>query len=162
MTDTIVTDYVLRKAKLDEVDYIVSMGERMHRESLFSHMNFDYEKTRKLIVAATDGNPHLFIGVIAHIPTEVPVGGLLAGISQTFFGYDSVANDFLVLLEPEHRGRCKRELCLVIDWYKTWAINAGAKRVYLSSSTGVNPEHTARLYEHCGFAQIGTLHEAGR
>lgn len=162
MTDTLVGQFVLRRALREEIDYLVSMAERAHAESLFSHMTFDPEKPRRIIAAAVRGHPTLFLAVIVRIDTEVPVGGMLASIQESYFGPDTIAIEMLTLLEPEYRGRCGRELKLLLDWYKTWAISEGAKRIYLSTTTGVLSKSAAHMYEHCGFAQIGTIHEAGR
>lgn len=152
------SEYIVRQVRLEEVSYLVSMGKRMHAESLFKDMEYDENKVYRMAHAAAEGFG--FFNVIVHMETEVPVGMLLAYVTMSFFGRDLVGNDLVLVVEPEHRGRCGHELKQLIGNYHIWAKHMGAKRVYLGSSTGIDPERTAKLFESCGFKQIGTLHEA--
>jgi len=154
------SDYTVRELKIDEVAYCTSMGRRMHDESAFRNMNFDEQKVAKLLFMAITNKDFLFAHVIIHEPTEVPVGGLLAGLSQTYFGSDFVSNDLMLMVEREHRGRCFDAVMRLTALYREWGIERGAKRIYLGTSTGIEPETTRRVLEACGFKQIGTLHEA--
>jgi GNAT superfamily N-acetyltransferase len=154
-----ITDYVVRVPGHEEIKYLVSMARRLHDNSKFRNMHFDDEQVEKLGHQALDTKT-MFIRIIEHVPTEVPIGMLLAYVSQSIFGRDLVANDIVLLVEEEHRGRCFDAVKYITAQYRDWAQTAGAKRIYLSTSTGVDPEAARKVYEACGFHQIGTLHEA--
>jgi hypothetical protein len=135
------------------------MGKRLHGESLFSNMDYNEESVAKLgHVAATDEN--FFFHTIVELPTDVPVGMLIGMLQTTFFGTDKIATDLLFFIEPEHRGQCAEAIQEITTRYSRWGFYKGAKRVYLVSSTGIEPERTEHAYEACGFRKIGTVHEA--
>ena len=154
------SDYTVRMVHRDEIDYMISMGSRLHKESAFRDMDYDYETIVPIVRSAVAGAPNLFFHCIVHVPTEVPVGMLLAVVMKSYFGKDYVANDMLLYVDREHRGLVGAELRELIDDYNMWARQRGAKRVYLSSSTTIDPDRTEKLFEACGFHKIGTLHEA--
>lgn len=153
------SDYRVRRPEMSEIKYLVSMGRRLHDNSAFRNMNYDEQQVEKLGYVALGTNT-MFLRVIEHVPTEVPIGLLLAHLQQSYFGSDLVANDMLLMIEEEHRGQCFDALRYLTAMYRDWAQTAGAKRVYLGTSTGVDPERARIALEKCGFHQIGTLHEA--
>jgi hypothetical protein len=152
--------YVVRAPDRTEIRYLVGIGRRLHDNSKFREMHYDEDRVMILGYTAMDNPNHMFLQVIEDTETEVPVGMLLAGLQQSYFGKDYVANDLLLVIEEEHRGRCMDALRRITALYREWALSRGAKRIYLSSSTGIDPEKTRAAFEACGFHQIGTLHEA--
>jgi len=150
---------MVRPVQQEEIPYLVSMGKRLHSESLFRSMDYHEEMVEKLgRFASADDN--FFFQVIVHIETDVPVGMLIGMMQSTFFGLDKIAADMLFFVEPEHRGQCNAALREITTHYRNWGFYRGAKRVYLITSTGIEPERTAKAYEACGFKQVGTVHEA--
>jgi hypothetical protein len=152
--------YIVRLARREEMRYLVSMGRRMHDNSKFRDMDYDEDKVAILGYTALDQPTRMFLMVIEDTETEVPVGVLLAGLTQSYFGSDYVANDLLILIEEEHRGRCGDALRRITALYREWASALGAKRIYIGTSSGIDPERACKALEACGFHQIGTLHEA--
>jgi hypothetical protein len=154
------TRYTVRFPRREEMRYLVSIGRRLHDNSKFRFMEYDEDRVMILGYTALDNPGHMFLMIIEDTEAEVPVGMLLAGLQQSYFGKDYVANDLLLLVEEEHRGRCMSALRRITALYREWAVERGARRVYLSTSTGVDPERTRVALEACGFHQIGTIHEA--
>lgn len=152
--------YVVRLPVRGEINYLVGIGRRLHDKSKFRDMEYDEHRVAILGYTAMDNPNHMFLMVIEDTQQEVPVGMLLAGIQQSYFGKDFVANDLLLVVEEEHRGRCMDALRRITALYREWALSRGAKRIYLSSSTGIDPDKTRAAFEACGFHQIGTVHEA--
>jgi hypothetical protein len=152
--------YIVRMSNRDEIRYLVSMGRRMHDNSKFRDMDYDEDKVAILGFAALDQPKRMFLMVIDDTEQDVPVGILLAGLSQSYFGSDYVANDLLLVIEEEHRGRCGDALRRITALYREWASEHGAKRIYIGTSSGIDPEHACKALEACGFHMIGTLHEA--
>lgn len=123
-------------------------------------MRYDEAHVMQIGYTALEGPSPLFLQAIIHIETEIPVGFLLACVTCSFFGPDLVANDLVLCIEPEYRGKCGMAIKQLTERYKNWARGVGAKRIYLATSTGIEPEHTRLAYEACGFHVIGTIHEA--
>jgi hypothetical protein len=136
------------------------MGKRLHEESLFRDMEYSEDAVTALGHVAREDTEHYFLHVIVDVEQEVPVGMLLAMLTPTYFGGDRIANDLLLMIEPAHRGHCGSALKEITSRYRNWGFHKGAKRVYLASTTGIEPERTRDIYEVCGFHQVGTIHEA--
>lgn len=66
-----------------------------------------------------------------------------------------VARDLLVWVAPKHRGGTT--FIRMIRAMEAWATQAGLFKIYLSQSTGVEVEKTARLYEKLGYSVSGFL-----
>ena len=152
--------YQVRLPRREEMRYLVGIGRRLHDNSKFRDMEYNEDRVMILGYTAMDHPQHMFLMIIEDTETEVPVGFLLAGLQQSFFGKDFVANDLTLVVEDEHRGRCMDALRRITALYREWALERGAKRIYLGTSTGVDPERTRAVFEACGFQQVGTLHEA--
>lgn len=154
------SEYTVRHARQDEVRYLVNMAARMHEESLFKGMDFDHEQMTHVLEAAVDRGPVLFLQIIEHVPTEVPVGALLACVQRSFFGKDMIATDLGLIVEREYRGRCGKQVKQLLENYRAWAKSCNAKRIYAGTTTGIEAEKTETVLELCGFHRIGTIHEA--
>jgi len=153
------TVQVVRPVHRDEVPYMVGMGKRLHAESMFSHMDYNEDELIGFVQQAMQ-SPYTFFWCIVDQEQEVPIGMLLATIQKSYFGKDFVANDLVIMVEKEHRGSCGSALASIINEYKQWAFKSGAKRVYLGTSTGIDPENAEALYKRVGFSKIGVLYEA--
>jgi hypothetical protein len=153
------TVQTIRPVNVEEIPYMVGMGKRMYLESKFSHMDYDEDMLIGFVQEVIK-SPYTFFWVIVDQENEVPIGMLFASIQKSFFGKDFVANDLVMMVEKEHRGSCGSALASLIKEYKRWAFRLGAKRVYLGTSTGIDPEATEELYRRVGFSKIGALYEA--
>src|SRR5262245_27482452 len=121
-------------------------------------MRYDEQRCANIARWARERNHGLWMHVIdsgGHV-----VGFLLAQVWESFFGPDKVCNDLILVLDKEHRGRAFIAIQELVEQYHKWARENGAMRVYLSTTTGIEPEETAKFYEVLGFRQIGTIHEA--
>lgn len=151
--------YEVREALEIELPALVELGEKWHQESAFRHMDYNVNIIRGLLHAALSSSD-LFLHVIVEKSSGKIVGGMLAALQRTFFGNDRVANDMMLGIDKEHRGKCINALVVIVNKYREWAVDNGALRIYLGTSTGVDPEKTEKTFEMLGFRRIGTLHEA--
>lgn len=151
--------YKVREGREDDIPTLIQLGERLHQESAFKHMDYNYVKVATLLMMGIKGQNGLFLRVITN-GEDKPVGMLGGQVTTSYFGHDSVANDMSLSIDPPHRGRCFVAIQEVVSQYHKWARENGAKRIYLSTSTGIEAENTAKLYETLGFRKIGTIHEA--
>lgn len=138
---------------------MASMGERLHKESLFSHMDYD-EETFITFLRTMMQSPYGFFWCIVDQEQDIPIGMLLATLQKTYFGKDFIATDLILVVDKERRGTCGTAFVSLVNEYKQWAFKMGAKRVYLGSSSGVDPEATENILERAGFHKVGSIHEA--
>lgn len=150
--------YRVRDATDKDVIEVVTIGMEVHKESAFSHMKFNPGKCEALMLDAIAGAHGMWMQVIEY--QERVVGMFVAQVVETYFGYDRVAHDLILAVTKEHRGKCFIAIQEITSNYHKWARENGAKRVFLSTSTGIRPQEIAALYETLGFRQIGTIHEA--
>ena len=150
--------YTVRDAKDIEVFKLVEISEAVLKESpTYTHLAFDKEKSANYIYSAIMKHDGWFLRVIADENNEI-VGGLLGCMETTVFGPDKIAYDVTVMMEIEHRGRCVRQLVQVVQEFKQWGIDNGAKLIKLGVSSGINIEKASMFFEHMGFERIGALH----
>lgn len=158
MTNGHIPKYIVRQTRPEEIPHLIEMGRKLHGSSLFKDMDYDVDHTFSICNAALNYPDKFFFNVIA--VDDVPVGMLLAAMNVTFFGKDVVANDLLLFIEEEHRHMCGEALQEITRRYKHWATHYNARRIYLATTTGIEPERTREVFEKCGFHQVGTIHEA--
>lgn len=151
--------YTVRNAKLEDAKALAGLGKVLHAESAFAHMNFETVMVERFLHYAMTQENNWWVQVIVG-DDDVPVGGMVAEIVTTFFGEDCIAEDRTLMIAPEHRTKCSSALTLLVSNYFVWASSKGAKRIFLATSTGVDPEKTEKVYEALGFHKVGTIHEA--
>lgn len=150
--------YLVRDALPMEVFRLVEISEKVLSESTYAHMKFDKEKTANYIFDGIKKRDGWFLRVIVNEDRNEIVGGLLCICEPTLFGPDKVAYDITIMMDEEHRGRCVRQLVQVVDEYKSWAIEQGAKLIKLGVSSGINIDKASLFFEQLGFKRIGAMH----
>lgn len=138
----------------DIVD-IVSMGTRMHKESIYQ--NISWNSTKVLDLAARVASSPMGLLLIAYDDSDgTPVGFFGAMINEHWASDDLVAHDFALYVVPENRG--SRLGLNMIKMYNQWANANGAKIAMLGASTGIDGDRVSKLFEHVGFNNIGGLY----
>ena len=142
---------IIRDATLLDAEALLKMGELMHHESpRFNKFTFDKEKAANLIqhLIAIDN------GIIVVAEHEGSLVGMIGGmVCEQFFSKDLYACDFVVFIEPEHRG-CSAVIRM-IKLFEQRAKDLGAKEISLGISTEIHAERTANLYEKLGYKRSG-------
>jgi hypothetical protein len=150
--------YTVRDAKDSEVFELVDISKLVLAESpTYANMTFDAEKSANYIYGAIAKHDGWFLRVIADENNRI-VGGLLGCMETTVFGPDKIAYDVTIMMETAHRGRCVKQLIQVIQEFKQWGIDNGAKLIKLGVSSGINIEKASMFFEHMGFGCIGAIH----
>jgi GNAT superfamily N-acetyltransferase len=94
-------------------------------------------------------NSQMLFGVIA------PKRGCMIGlVSANWYDDRLIAYEQMLYVTPEARGRSMLAPRLV-GTFVSQARNLGAHEVHVGSSTGIQDERTARLYEVMGFKRSG-------
>ena len=87
---------------------------------------------------------------------EVLLGTIILSVGPLWYAPKVlVARDLLVWVAPEHRGGST--FIRMIRAMEAWARNVGIAKIYLSQSTGIEVDKTARLYEKLGYSVSGFL-----
>lgn len=145
----------VEKALIDDVRALVDLGAQMHNESTYAPYSFSESKIEALLHAGIHEFGGVFLRIVRH--NDEIIGGMLGLVSNFWFSdEDTIANDLALFVRPDKRGVIASKL--LIGEFRQWAREQGAKELALSITTGVHPERTARLFEHCGVPQIGTVH----
>lgn len=144
---------MIRHATTADIPAMLSLGRAMHAESpQFRAYSWSDSKMAALIeglIQHQDG-----LAVVATDGGRV-VGGVLGIITEQFFSYDRLAQDYAIFVEPGRRGaHVGREL---VEAFKTWARHMKVPAV-LGVSTGIKVEATCQLLESCGFERFGYLY----
>lgn len=139
----------IRPATLDDLPRILDLGEMLHKESpRWSRITFSRaraESTLRLLL--TDPNGVIFVAE----RDGVVVGGIAGVTEQHWASDDLVAHEMSLFMAPDARGGMSaiRLICSL----RAWAKLRGAKWLHAGTSTGLDPERTAGLYERLGFTR---------
>ncbi|MFM9434609.1 GNAT superfamily N-acetyltransferase [Janthinobacterium sp. CG_23.3] len=149
----------IRVATLDDLPRILDLGELLHKESpRWSRLTFNRDKAaafmRMLLTSES--------GVVFVAERDGVVVGGIAGYAEAHWASDDVlANEVSFFMDPGARGSMAptRLICAL----RAWGEIRGAKWLHAGTSTGLDPERTAGLYERLGFTRcaIGLKVEYG-
>lgn len=151
---------MIRPATLDDLPRILELGELMHNESpRWSKLAFNRAR-------AADFLARLILEDWGAVFVAEQAGEIIGGIAGTALPHwssdDVLAQESVFFMAPGARGgmtavRLVRKL-------KDWGEQAGAVWIDAGTSTGIDPERTAGLYEMAGFSRcsIGLEHQYGK
>lgn len=139
----------IRVATLDDLPRILDLGELLHRESpRWSRLRFSRERAAECMRRCIeDARGVIFV---AERNGEV-VGGIAGWAEQHWASEDVVAQEVSFFMTPGARGSmaATRLICAL----RAWAEMRGAVWLQAGTSTGLDPERTAGLYERLGFSR---------
>lgn len=128
---------------------ILSLAEMQVKETL-PHITFDLEVTRQTFWESVDrADPTIFV---VEDKGEV-IGYLMALMRPYAMARGVFASQEVIYVRPCNRG--SRAAALLIKGFLAWADIIGAREVYMGIANGYQPDRTARLFEHFGFALVG-------
>ncbi len=137
-----------RHIVLDDHPKLVEMARAMHAESpRYRDRSFAEEKARNIINMLTLG-----LGGSAGFVVEGDgkIIGMIGGaVVEDFFGYDKYVTDFVLYVDPAHRGGWAAPRLIRI--FEKWAWENHAIEICLGVSTGIHMEDTVGLYERLGY-----------
>lgn len=139
----------IRPATLNDLPRILELGELLHLESpRWSRLTFNKAKAAHFI-ARLILEPD---GVVFVAERDGVVVGGIAGIATPHWSSDDVvAQEVSLFMAPEARGSmaAPRLVCAL----QAWGDIRRAKWLQAGTSTGLDPERTAGLYERLGFSR---------
>lgn len=139
----------IRAATLDDLPRILDLGELMHNES---------PRWRKLAfnrARAADFLARLILSDWGAVFLAEQSGQVLGGIAGTALPHwcsdDVLAQEIVFFMTPEARGGMSA--VRLVRKFKEWGAERGAVWAEAGTSTGLDPERTAGLYELAGFSR---------
>lgn len=143
---------IVREMTESDIPVLVKIGSQAHLESEYRTMTFSSEKCERLGQAMYSlENLKCFV---VERDGEI-IGFLMASVDEGYFTDEKTTSDLLVYVKPEWRG--SRAFYLLITEYIAWAKEQDAKLIFLSNSTGYEPEKIGKLYERLGFHRVGGI-----
>lgn len=137
----------IRNATLDDVPRILELGAALHAESpRWARIPFIPERAAVLITNLIQSDDGVIFVVESH---GIVIGGICGIIEHHWASDARIAHELSFFLDKEHRGGTAA--CRLIEALKAWAKMKHVAWLHAGTSTGVNPELTAKLYERMGF-----------
>jgi GNAT superfamily N-acetyltransferase len=127
----------------------IALAREMHGESEERDGNFNPEKLRSLVCMKD-----VFCAMSRNADGEY-IGFFIGSLNSNFWGNDVTADDMAIFVKPSCRGSSAG--VRLIQAFEKWAIENGAKRIYLAQATGVAVDKTTRLFEKLGYQIVGSV-----
>ena len=139
----------IRPATMDDLPRIIELGELLHHESpRWARLSFSR-------VRAADFISRLILNDWGCVFVAEKDGVIVGGIAGTALPHwssdDILGQEASFFMLPEARG--SMAAVRLISALVAWGEMRGAKWMHAGSSTGLDPERTAGLYERLGFSR---------
>lgn len=145
----------IRPGRSEDIEQLVKMGERMHKESAYAFLPFNHEKVRRLMLSYI-ADHETQCGLVAE-EGDVVVGMFAGFLTDYFFNDEKVACDMVLYVDREYRG--SSAAVRLIRAFCDWASERGAAEICLGVSTAINTEVTGRFYQKMGFNTMGAIYK---
>lgn len=139
----------IRQATAADLPRILELGAQLHAESpRWSRIPFSVDRAGRTMANLLDSPD----GTVFVSEADGQVTGGIAGMIQQHWASDAiVAHEVSFFISKDCRGGMAA--CRLICALDAWAQIRGAAWLSVGTSTGVDPELTARLYESLGFTR---------
>lgn len=146
---------LVRPARYEDVAELLEMGVRMHRESAYDFLPFDYQKMSQLATDYID-QPETKCLLVAENSGNI-VGMFVGYLADYFFCNEVLACDMVLFVDREYRGGSAA--VKLIRAFQNWASERGAREICLATSTNINAESVGRFYERMQFVHVGGIYK---
>lgn len=144
---------MIRRATPDDFQRLADLGALMHAESP-RFRDFTYQPARVLEMLAWLTNSPQGLVLVADMPFEGVIGGIMA-MAVPHYACDLVqASDMAFFVHPEFRGGTAA--ARLVHGYLDWAREMGAEPS-IGVNTGVQPQRTGRLLAALGAVPTGSV-----
>ena len=142
---------MIRLFNEEDFPELLRLGKMMHEESNFRTLDFIDSKLIEIGKRCIN-TPNDYLGILNENNGEI--NGMFIGyITPFFFSDQKIATDFVLFINPEHRGGTLA-IRFILE-YEKWAKENNAKQIKLGIYTGVNEYRTSELYKHLGYKHSG-------
>jgi len=134
---------------MDDIPRLLELGRQLHQESpRWSRLSFNRDRAQAML-ARLIGSTSSVVFVAER--AGVVVGGIAGVVEQHWSSDDLVAHEVSLFIEPDARGGYLATKLIVA--LTEWGRLRGAVWLHAGTSTGLDPERTAGLYEALGFTR---------
>jgi ribosomal protein S18 acetylase RimI-like enzyme len=146
----------VREGVSADITPMVTMGKRMHEESVFAKFNWNDAKVTQFGKLAVSRDDTCFY--VAEVD-GVRAGMIIGALVPYYFGDDLQLGEYLWYVAPEYRGTSAgiRLVKKFIEFGKAHDV----KEVCMGVSTGITPDTTGKLLQRLGFDSIGGIFKYG-
>lgn len=142
---------MIRIATLDDVPALLELGARMHAESpRYRRLQFSAPKVERTLTMMIGSDDAI---VLVAMRDDQLIGCGLAFLEEEWFSDDRIAQELAVFVERPWRGGLTA--AKLITGLRAWGAATDARLLQAGTTTGVNSEMTASLYEKIGFTRAG-------
>jgi GNAT superfamily N-acetyltransferase len=146
---------MIRPARQDDLPQLLELGRRMHQESVYRDFEFCERRLTSYLAMVLDTPGRYCLHVAER---EGRIVGFLAGYLEPFlFGRETVAHDTAFFVDRSQRGTTTAKR--LIDAFRGWARERGARELCLGVSSGIEPERVGAFYERLGLSRAGAIYK---
>ncbi len=143
---------MIRYAEESDIEQLLLLALQMHAESRYSALEFSIDKTYDFFMSCISNPDYLLL--VAEEDGQL-IGGFAGYTFAHYCSDDICAGDFALYMQPDKRGGFAAYR--LIKLFMGWAKMKGAKLIHLGTTTGIDAEGVAKLYERIGFKQVGGI-----
>jgi L-amino acid N-acyltransferase YncA len=144
---------MIRNATLEDIPFLLPMGEEFHKESRCSHTVYDSSRVADLLTMLILEETGI---AIVNEENGKITGGIGAHVYYQYWGWSKGSIDLVVFLTKEARGGLT--VMKLIKEYIRQAKEKGAEDIMLGVSSGIDDNMIDKLYKRIGFEPVGTLY----
>jgi GNAT superfamily N-acetyltransferase len=130
---------------------LLSLFLRMHEESRYAFLPFDAARVESVLDSYMRETQRRC--ALAAVTGETVIGALAGYVTEYVFCSELVASDQIVYVVPRSRGTLAA--VRLIEAFRRWASDRGAREIVLGITTGVDTRRTGELFERLGFEFAG-------
>lgn len=130
---------------------LLSLFRRMHEESRYAFLPFDGARVESVLESYMQETQRRC--ALAAVTGETVIGALAGYVTEYVFCSELVASDQIVYVVPRSRGSLAA--VRLIEAFRRWASDRGAREIVLGITTGVDTRRTGELFERLGFEFAG-------
>lgn len=123
----------------------------MHGESRYAFLPFDAAKVESVLDSYMHESQRSC--ALAAVAGETVIGAVAGYVTEYLFCSELVASDQIVYVAPRSRGT--PAAVRLIEAFRRWARDRGARELVLGITTGVDTRRAGELFERLGFEFAG-------
>ena len=147
--------YTIRRPRISDFDQINTLGKWFQENSFYSHCGWSDGKCFAWLVSGTDPESSTFIRVVDK--DDEVIGFFLGTITEYFFSHKKIAQDLVMVFDPEERVGIVKPIITLVREFTAWAESKNANEVCIGITSGIAGKGYESLILRSGFKQVGNI-----
>lgn len=143
----------IRFALPSDITALARLGRDIHAEGRQSRLPYNEEKLSRQLKAVLEPPRDDYCILVAENDTEGIIGVFFGYVTEYYFSDSRVATNYVFYVKPAYRGG--PEAVKLLTAFRKWAMNRGAKEMYINITSGIQIERFDKLMRHMGFEYTG-------